>query len=331
MAYEAVSYLDYRTDVDLSERAKAFYTRVPAESNRRTQELARQMRTEAGSDAAFIENVMLRFHEKEYYYTLEPPPLGANPVDRFMFDTMQGFCEHYASAFAVMMRAAGIPSRVVLGYQGGEVNPMGGHMIVRQSDAHAWNEVWLEGVGWRRVDPTSAVAPERIEMGRSGSLLDGVAAQWGFSGSSMWIYQLEMYYDAINAKWNEWVLGYGPENQKKFMEFMFMEDPDWRKMMLTMIAIVIGMVLLISFFLALRYRPPKRDKAAILYKKFVKRSGVNPAIGETPATFALRLHNESRIPPKSVDAITSIYLEARYGPENPANLEKLQASIAALP
>jgi transglutaminase-like putative cysteine protease len=331
MTYDAVSYLDYRTDVDLSGRAKDFYTEVPAESNQRTQELAVRMRAEAGSDIAFIENVLQRFNQQEYYYTLEPPALGSNSVDRFLFDTRQGFCEHYASAFAVLMRSAGIPARVVLGYQGGEVNPMGGHMIVRQSDAHAWNEVWLEGVGWRRVDPTSAVAPERIEMGRSGSLIDGVGADWGFSSSTMLVYQLQMYYDAINAKWNEWVLGYGPEKQDKFMEWLGMDDPDWRKMMLTMIALVIGMVLLISLFLALRYRPPKRDRAAILYKKFVKKAGVEPTTGETPATFAVRLRSESEIPAASVDEITSTYLEARYGPANPAALEKLQNSIAALP
>jgi transglutaminase-like putative cysteine protease len=331
VAYEAVSYLDYRTDVVLTDFAKSFYTRVPEESNQRTQELAVRMREEAGSDVAFIENVLMRFNQQEYYYTLEPPALGSNSVDRFLFETRQGFCEHYASAFAVMMRAAGVPSRVVLGYQGGEVNPMGGHMIVRQSDAHAWNEVWLEGVGWRRVDPTAAVAPERIEVGRSGSLFDGVAAEWGFSSPSLWVYQLQMYYDAINARWNDWILGYGPENQDKFMEWLGMEDPDWRKMMLTLVALVIGMVLLISFILALRYRPPARDQAASLYRKFVRKSGVEPDVGETPATYAARLQAESRIPAASVDAITSTYLEARYGPANPAALQQLQNAIAALP
>jgi len=331
MTYDAVSYLDYRTDVDLTDFAKDFYTKVPTESNQRTQELAQRMHAEAGSDIAFIDNVMRRFNQQEYYYTLEPPPLGSNSVDRFLFETRQGFCEHYASAFAVMMRAAGIPARVVLGYQGGEVNPMGGHMIVRQSDAHAWNEVWLEGLGWRRVDPTGAVAPERIEIGRSGSMFDGIAADWGFATPSMLVYQLQMYYDAINAKWNEWVLGYGPENQDKFMEWLGMDDPDWRKMMLTMVALVIGMVLLVSFILALRYRPPKRDHAAILYRKFVKKSGIELEIGETPASFADRILPDSSIPPESVDEITSTYLEARYGPANVAALQKLENAIAALP
>jgi transglutaminase-like putative cysteine protease len=331
IVYDAVSYLDYRTDVDLTNFAKQFYTRLPTESNQRTQELAIRMRDEAGTDTAFIDNVLRRFNQQEYYYTLEPPPLGSNSVDRFLFDTRQGFCEHYASAFAVMMRAAGVPARVVLGYQGGEVNPMGGHMIVRQSDAHAWNEVWLDGVGWRRVDPTAAVAPERIEIGRSGSLFDGVAADWGFASPSLWVYQVQMYVDALNAKWNEWVLGYGPENQNKFMEWLGMDDPDWRKMLLTLVALVISMVLLVSLILALRYRPPRRDQAAILYQKFVRKAGVEPDIGETPATYAARLRSQSGILAESVDEITSTYLEARYGPANPATLQQLKIAIAALP
>jgi transglutaminase-like putative cysteine protease len=330
VAYEAVSYLDYRTDVALTQFAREFYQRVPAESNRRTQELARQLRAEAGSDVAYIEAVLRRFNQQDYYYTLEPPPLGSNSVDRFLFDTRQGFCEHYASAFAVLMRAAGIPARVVLGYQGGEVNPMGGHMIVRQSDAHAWNEVWLEGVGWRRVDPTAAVAPERIEVGRSGSMFDGVAASWGFDAPSLWIYQVEMYMDALNAKWNEWVLGYGPENQDRFMQWLGMDDPDWRKMMLTMIAVVIGIVLLISLLLALRYRPPKRDRAALLYEKFVRKSGIEVATGETPAGFAARLRAETRMSPAAVAAVTDSYLEARYGPPDSASLQRLEAAIRQL-
>ena len=327
IAYEAVSYLDYRTDVDLTDFARSFYLRIPKESNTRTQELAVRMREEAGSDTAFIENVLRRFNQQEYYYTLEPPPLGSNSVDRFLFDTRQGFCEHYASAFAVMMRAAGVPARVVLGYQGGELNPMGGHMIVRQSDAHAWNEVWLEGVGWRRVDPTAAVAPERIEVGRSGSLFDGIAADWGFATPSMWVYQVEMYFDAINAKWNEWVLGYGPENQDKFMEWLGMDDPDWRKMMLTLIALVIGMVLLISFMLALRYRPPKRDRAAILYTKFVRKAGIEPVTGETPVSYASRLVSQTKIAPSSVAEVTESYLEARYGPVDPNSLQRLELAV----
>ena len=250
--YDGESYLDYRIDVALPEYARQRYAKVPDGSNERTRDLAQEMRAEAGSDAAFVEAVLMKFHEEEYFYTLEPPPLGSDPVDRFLFETRRGFCEHYASAFAVMMRAAGIPARVSYwAIKGEKMNPMGGHMIVRQSDAHAWNEVWFEGHGWRRVDPTAAVAPDRIEIGRAGSMMGGAASAWGLSAPSALLYQLTLTWDAMNAKWNEWILGYGPENQDKFMEWLGMDDPDWRKMMLTLVGLVIGLILLISLILSL--------------------------------------------------------------------------------
>jgi len=330
VAYDVESYLDYRTDVALTEYARRWYQRVPEQSNERTRELAQQMRADAGSDAAFVEAVLMKFHEEEFFYTLEPPPLGSDPVDRFLFESRRGFCEHYASAFAVMMRSAGIPARVVLGYQGGEMNPLGGHMIVRQSDAHAWNEVWLEGYGWRRVDPTAAVAPDRIEIGRAGSMMGGAASAWGLSAPSALLHQLTLTWDAMSAKWNEWILGYGPENQDKFMEWLGMDDPDWRKMMLTLVGLVVGLILLISLILSLRYRAPPRDRAAILYARFVNRSGVDPVTGETPAVFAARAESESAIPAVRINEITETYLDARYGPTNPAALQRLESAISAL-
>lgn len=328
--YEAESYLEYTTNVELPGYARDWYRRIPAASNTRTQALARNMRAAAGSDPAYIDAVLRKFHEEDYFYTLEPPPLGSNSVDRFLFDTQRGFCEHYASAFAVMMRAAGIPARVVLGYQGGEMNPIAGHMIVRQSDAHAWNEVWLDGRGWYRVDPTSAVAPERIDSGISGALLDGTAAAWGLSAPSALLHRLTLSLDALNAKWNEWVLGYGPETQDTVMRWLGMEDPNWQKMFLTLLASVIGITIAISFLLMLRYRPPNRDRAAILYERFVNKTGITPAIGETPAAFAARASTDSNLAAEDIETITSTYLDARYGAANPAALPALESAVTAL-
>ncbi len=329
VAYDVLSYLDYRTEVELTQRAKHFYERLPEGSNPRARALAERMRAAAGSDGAYIEAVLSMFHQQEYFYTLEPPPLGSDPVDRFLFDTRRGFCEHYASAFAVLMRAAGIPARVVLGYQGGELNPMGGHMIVRQSDAHAWNEVWLPETGWYRVDPTAAVAPDRIDAGVSGALLDGVAAAWGLSAPSALIHRLTLTWDAMNAKWNEWILGYGPENQNRFMRLLGMDDPDWRKMMLTLVFLVAGLIMLISLLLMLRYRAPRRDRAARLYARFVRRTGLVPATGETPLAFATRAVADSPLPAAAIDAVTTAYLAARYGPEDRDALERLAAAVSA--
>ena len=332
VAYDAVSYTDYRSDVELRRPFRDWYLNLPDGTNPQTAELARQMFAEAGSKSAYVEAVLQKFHQEEYFYTLEPPELGRNPVDEFLFDTRQGFCEHYASAFAVMMRSAGIPARIVLGYQGGELNSVGKYqyLIVRQADAHAWTEVWIEGVGWHRVDPTAAVAPERIDAGMSASMFDGAAAAWGLSAPSMFLHNLGLSWDAINAKWNDWVLGYGPENQNKLMEWLGMEEPDWRKMMLTLLGIVIGMIILISLLLAMRYRPSRPDKAALLYQRFVKKSGVALNVGETPVAFAAKAHSASAIDDDMIDTITAAYLAARYGTPDPASLQRLETQVRQL-
>jgi hypothetical protein len=306
------------------------YLALPDSGNRRTAELARQMRRDAGSDGAYINALLALFHDEDFYYTLEPPPLGRNPVDRFLFDTRRGFCEHYASAFTVMMRTAGIPARIVLGYQGGELNPLGDYMIVRQSDAHAWAEVWLEGRGWVRVDPTAAVAPERIELGVAESMFDGIAMEWGLSTPSKFLHQMQLSWDAMNAQWNDWVLGYGPEKQNAFMNLLGMDDPSWRKMMLMLVTLVIGLILLVSGILALRYRPPPQDRAAILYRRFVAKTGQQLNIGESPAAFAVRASTESKLSADTILNITNCYQEARYGSVDAHALQRLETQVAAI-
>lgn len=330
VAYRAESYPQYRTDVELREYARDWYASLPDGSNPRTVALARNMRSASASTSAFIEAVLRKFNAEEYFYTLEPPALGSDPVDRFMFETRRGFCEHFASAFTVLMRAAGIPARIVLGYQGGELNPLGGHLIVRQSDAHAWTEVWLPERGWIRVDPTAAVAPERIDSGVRGAMFDGVAAAWGLSAPSKWLHQMTLTWDLVNAKWNDWILGYGPDKQQSFMERLGMDDPSWRKMMLTLIASVAVLTAMISALLLMRYRAPAKDRATVLYRRFVKKCGVPPALGETPLAFAERAGRDSGLSPAVIDRITHLYLDARYGSGDVSALARLRAELRAL-
>ena len=330
ISYEVTSYLDYRADANMAEAFRYWYLDLPDNSNPETAELAREMYAEAGSPAAYIDAVLRKFHEEQYFYTLEPPPLGKDPVDSFLFETRQGFCEHYASAFAVMMRAANIPARVVLGYQGGELNPQAEHLIVRQSDAHAWTEVWLPESGWRRVDPTAAVAPERIDSGMSGSRLNGAAAAWGLTTPSAFLHNLGLSWDAINAKWNDFVLGYGPENQNRFMQWLGMEQPDWRKMMLTLLGIVFGLILLLSVVLTLRYRAPRPDKALRLYQTFVNKTRLPLAIGETPAAFARRARETTGMDPATIEDVTAAYLAARYGVPDTAAMARLKQGVRQL-
>ena len=329
-AYSVESYTEYKADAGMPRYFRNWFIDLPEGRNPRTARLAREMFAANGSTGGYIDAVLSMFHEQEFYYTLQPPALGADPIDKFLFDTRQGFCEHYASAFTVMMRAAGIPARVVLGYQGGELNPFDDYLIVRQSDAHAWSEVWFDGAGWVRVDPTAAVAPERIEVGFTDSLFDGLGAEWGLAAPSLLLHRMRLYWDSLNARWNDWILGYGPDKQNQFMRFLGMDDPTWRRMFLTLICACIALVLLVSGFLMLRYRPPKPDRAARLYAKFVHKTGVQPKTGETPLAFAERVNGHSRLPEDTVDAVTSAYLDARYGTAPLEALRQLETQVAAI-
>ena len=327
ISYSAVSHTSYTTDPQLTSLSRSWYSRLPDGRNPQSIALAREMRAAAGSDQRYIESVLRRFHDEDYYYTLQPPPLGRDPVDQFLFGTRRGFCEHYASAFAVLMRAAGIPSRIVLGYQGGELNPLGNYMIVRQSDAHAWTEVWLPERGWHRVDPTAAVAPERIESGMSGVRFDAIGESWGLDAPAEWLYRLTLSWDALNARWNEWVLGYGPENQRLFMQWLGMEQPDWQKMLFTLLALVALGIVAVSVVLLLRNRPPPKDPAAILYAQFTHKAGLPPHTGETPQHYAERLRQRPGQDPRGVDRVTTHYLAARYGAPDQRALQELKSAV----
>lgn len=331
--YSAVSYIDYTLRPNLPGYFIERNTKIPQIGNERTIELALAMRASSTSDTAYIDAVLNKFYEEEYFYTLQPPALGNNSIDRFLFDSKQGFCEHYASAFAFMMRAVGIPARIVLGYQGGEVNPINDQLIVRQSDAHAWTEVWLEGYGWKRIDPTAAVAPERIEYGVQGATQQGFGAAWGFTASSDLMQNMTMARDALNAQWNDLILGYGPDKQTKLMLWLGMQDPSWSKMLWPLIGSVISLIMIISAVLMLRYRKPPKDAASVLYDRFVKKTGLAINVGETPQKFALRVVANSDLAQTSVDEVTSTYLDARYGPDDgdETTLTRLQSSVSVIP
>ena len=315
IVYDAVSYPSFKMAPELHSTFRRYYLRLPDGSNPRTRRYAEDMRAQYPDDRALIDAVLAHFNEQDFYYTLQPPALGQNSMDQFLFDTRRGFCEHYASAFAVMMRSAGIPARVVVGYQGGELNPMSDYLIVRQSDAHAWTEVWLDDDGWVRVDPTAAVAPERIEYGMSASMFDAVGASWGLTAPSRFVHQLTYAWDLINAKWNEWILAYGPDNQQSLMEWLGMENPNVRKMLLTLITLLAALLAGITGLLILRFRPPPKDRATRVFEKFVRQTGVAIQRGEAPLAFAQRLRESvpSGAARRAADDVVREYLALRYG------------------
>jgi transglutaminase-like putative cysteine protease len=226
-------------DATLHPGLRQLALRLPDDYNPRTRALALRWRREAGPPGAAADNAIVKralaWIRSDFVYTLDAPPLGRDSVDEFLFETRAGYCEHFSSAFAVLMRSAGIPSRVVTGYVGGYRNPVGGYWLIRRSDAHAWTEVWLDGRGWVRVDPTAAVAPERIydtiADRRPGALggFDGLAPVFDVG-------------DWLRRGWNDFVLGYDSVRQRRLLHSFGVPDLDTSRLIqLFVVAIVLAL------------------------------------------------------------------------------------------
>ncbi|NND58818.1 MAG: DUF3488 domain-containing transglutaminase family protein [Gammaproteobacteria bacterium] len=328
--YRVESWPEYSASLTAADWEMRRDTQFDTRLNPRTQELAQQWRSELSSDAEIVNRALYLFRNEQFFYTLSPPALNRDDaVDEFLFQSRRGFCEHYASSFSLLMRAAGVPARVVVGYQGGEVNPYTGHMTIRQSDAHAWSEVWLPDRGWVRVDPTAAVAPARVELGVAGSVPDGETLPSLFRASQL-LYNLQLGWDAFNNGWNEWVLGFSRNKQIDFLKLLGMRDPSLRKMLLTMLALIGIVVGLLSVHLLWQSRPRRADALTRLYDRFCR--NIAPAEGgrrpaEAPLHFAARV---SAAHPERADLIhlvTNLYLDLRYTPNPQTSLSELRRAI----
>ncbi|PKO87861.1 MAG: DUF3488 domain-containing protein [Betaproteobacteria bacterium HGW-Betaproteobacteria-10] len=304
---------------------------LPAKHNPQTQALAKRWRATEKSPEAIIQKALALF-ANDFFYTLRPPLLGENNVDQFLFQTQRGFCEHYAAAFVVLMRNAGIPARVVGGYQGGERNPIDNYLIVRQSDAHAWAEVWLEGRGWMRVDPTAAVSPARIENGIFDALPEGEPLPAFLQARSEWLRTLRHRWEAVNNAWNQQILGYNPQRQRELLSRLGLPATDWRSLAS---ALGIASSLLLALITAWTlYQRPRHDPATRLWHKALRhlaRRQVNYAPWETPLALAQRVEAEQPELAESFNLVVTAYLQARYGKAQNSNLPTLRAAIAQLP
>ncbi|KAB2922348.1 MAG: DUF3488 domain-containing protein [Candidatus Contendobacter sp.] len=317
--YEMRSYPAYRTgELTGAERSRGL--QLPSRGNPRARALVADWRQRDSQPEALVRSALTLFREQPFYYTLTPPLLGGEIVDDFLFRTRQGFCEHYASAFVFLMRVGGVPARVVTGYQGGEMNVMGGYLIVRQSDAHAWAEVWLEGRGWVRVDPTGAVAPNRVQQGLYAALSDSgllpFLARRG--GDSEWLRQLALGWDTLNNSWNEWVLAYGPDRQKEFLSGLGFGPADWGGMTVAMMVALSGFGVLYAGW---RWRSRlARDPVARAWQRFcarLARHGLARGATEGPLDFAGRVAVQRPELAESVREIARLYAALRYGPVAP--------------
>ncbi|MBP0639218.1 DUF3488 and DUF4129 domain-containing transglutaminase family protein [Cupriavidus sp. AcVe19-6a] len=297
---------------------------LPA-GNPRARRLASTWAAQHADPAARVQAALRLFAAAPFAYTLSPPPLGAEQVDSFVFDTRRGFCEHYASSFVFLMRAAGVPARVITGYQGGEYNPVGGHYVVRQSDAHAWAEVWLEGRGWVRVDPTSAVAPNRIEQGLDAAL-GAETASWRPAHRPGWLQDIRWAYEGMVYHWQRWVLQYDHAQQARLLATLGTGASAGQ-----MLAGALGILCLLAL-VPLWRRREQADPLDAAYGRFCEllaRHGCVRTPAEGPQDFAARA--SARLPQAAapIAVVAAAYIGQRYGNADPARARQAAERMRA--
>lgn len=314
-SYHVVSALTYQlNELDPDELTQN--TRLPKNGNMQTRARAQEWMSEAGSDEKLIEKVFA-YYQQSFFYTLKPPALGIDVVDDFLWGTRQGFCEHFASSFVFFMRAAGVPARVVVGYQGGDINSVDASLTVRQRDAHAWAEVWLRGRGWVMFDPTAAVAPERIEKGIEQSLsqTDQDLLAKPFGSSIKILLQLREQWDAANLKWSRWVMNYDSGTQTSLLKQMF-GDLSPLRIALLLMSVCAGIGTLLFVFLVLRTRTHALSESARIYYQICKKLkplGFTPYTSETPRQFANRVIAAKPPLSQSLTHLMDLYERLTYG------------------
>lgn len=313
--YRAQSTLRYRLQPRLNAGDRRRGLLLPAGFNPRTLALGRQWRARYGhDDPAIVQAALAMFHNGGFSYTLAAPPLGRDSVDDFLFSTRSGFCEHYASSFTIAMRAAGIPARVVTGYQGGYWNAMGDYLLVRQSDAHAWSEVWLKGRGWVRVDPTAAVRPERVDLGAAAAA-GSTQLPWY---QNVWLQGIRNHWDIVNRYWNQGVVGFDSLRQRGLLTPFGAGRLDPRTLGLLLVGggALFGVA---GLLWAMRRREPMNPAVAglrILETKLA-RAGLARRHHEGPQHYLSRAARALPTKRSQLELLMHNYLQLRYGQLDP--------------
>ena len=292
----------------------------------RIEALLQQWKRSSNSDQELVEKALNHFHNSEFYYSLTPPGLGDNPIDEFLFESREGYCEHYASTFTILMRWLGIPARVVVGYQGGTRNTVGGYLQVRYSDAHAWSEIWINK-NWVRVDPTAVISPERIEYGMdaimnfwlNGSLRSNSApALANFlnpSGFSLAFRRIKDSWENIGFQWDRWVVNYDFDSQRILLTNLGFKHKNSLAILLGLLATATT-VLMLFYFWQLIPRAVRIGEAQRSYLEFVhkfKRAKLLKAPSDSPNEFATKVVSELPHHAKEIHSITQTYINLRYG------------------
>jgi transglutaminase-like putative cysteine protease len=318
--YELESNLDYKRNLTLSDLSRTVNLTIPIYGNDKAKEFAQALREQSNSDQEFMFKVLNNYRQNNFEYTLRPPILGANPVDEFIFETQKGFCEHFASSFVYMMRAGGLPARVVGGYLGGEYNSNGDYLLVHQFEAHAWAEVWFEGKGWQRVDPTGWIAPNRVNQGVEQALPDGESILEGNllaarRYDAFTTVRLQM--DYLNMQWDKWVLGYDEEMQANILSMLLGKVTPARIAMFMAFCfafVVFSTALAMYIKDVFRVKDPV-DRLYIKMEKKLKRKGYVRKPYETPEHFAQRVMDSNSKMGLSLLAFTKSYIILKYKKE----------------
>lgn len=325
----ATSYTQVRAGTPLGNGVRWRDTQLPPDRNPRTLKFAQQLRAAHPDDMDYVQAVLDMFAQQEFFYTLTPPRLAQNSVDEFLFDTKRGFCGHYASAFAMLMRAAGIPARVVTGYQGGAFNRFANYWIVRQSNAHAWDEIWIEGHGWLRIDPTSAVAPQRIDPGLSD--LGSAEDRFGGLRHLPWLADLRLRIDALRQLWRDRVLKYDEGAQLKLLGYLRIPAPDGQKLVMVMagaLSLVLG---LLAWQIRRELAPAVKDPLLRSFNRLCRKlaaAGMARRQHEGAEAYAARI-TQARPDLAAAAALCRRYSELRYA-DSRADAAEFAAAVRAL-
>jgi len=323
MNYHVVSSLDYQLN-ELNAAELKQNLQLPKNGNPQTRERAKEWLAETGSTDKLIEKLFNYYHQS-FFYTLKPPPLGVDVVDDFLWNSRQGFCEHFSSSFVYFMRAANIPARVVVGYQGGDINSVNTSITVRQRDAHAWAEVWIEGRGWVTYDPTAAVAPERVKKGieQSLSATDRELLAKPFGSSVTLLLRIREQWDAINLKWTLWVMNYDSSSQASLLE-RFLGNVSPMRVAIFLVVSGGGLSVLLFALLMLRSRKQDLPQTTLVYFQLCKKlkaAGFIPLPNETPRAFANRVSASKPELAVPLGHLIDLYERWTYGEDNQAEVQ----------
>ncbi len=316
LRYSAESNPIYRAGVEALSNELQRALMLPPNAAPRTRGMVRQWLAEGLSPLELAERALSIYRDQPFIYTLEPPPLDRDPVDQFLFETRRGFCEHFASSFAVMMRAAGVPTRVVTGYLGGEINPVDGYLVVRQSEAHAWNEIWTAEDGWIRFDPTAVVSPTRIELGLLDSLPNTDSQPLLRRTQLQMLIKLRHRWDAVTNAWNQMVLGYTQERQSRFLSSFGFSNVSWQDMIIALMVatgVIVGAFAIGMFMRLRRKNSDTVQKLWLRYCNVMAARGIARRPNEGPKDFTQRVADRFPGLSERVLRIGELYIELRYG------------------